>query len=50
MEKLIEIVEKLGGVSDKSNLIIVVNKADEKDCETLEKKKRNFPDLKVSSL
>lgn len=48
--ELIETIEKLGGALDKSNLMIVVNKADEKDCETLEKKKENFPNLKVSSL
>ncbi|HRU95833.1 MAG TPA: dynamin family protein [Ruminococcus sp.] len=48
--ELIETIEKLGGALDKSNLMIVVNRADEKDCETLEKKKENFPNLKVSSL
>jgi len=48
--ELIEAIEKLGGALDKSNLMIVVNKADEKDCETLEKKKDNFRNLAVSNL
>lgn len=48
--ELIKTIEELGGALDKSNLMIVVNKADEKDCQTLEEKKENFKNLAVSNL
>ncbi len=48
--KLIEILENLGGALDKDNLMIVVNKADEKSKETLSKKKNNYSTLCISEL
>lgn len=48
--KLIDTIDKLGNSLDKSNLIIIVNKSDQKGVETLDKKKEDFDDLTVSKL
>lgn len=48
--ELIETIEKLGGALDKNNLMIIVNKSDEKSSNTLKAKKENFSDLTVSKL
>lgn len=42
--------DELGNALDKSNLMIVVNKADEKSHDTLAQKKENIDDLVVSKL
>ena len=43
-------IEKLGVALDRGNLIIVVNKADDKSSDTLKLKKGNFDSLAVSKL
>ncbi len=48
--ELIETIDKLGGALDKSNLMIVVNKSDEKDSDTLKKKKNDFEKLAICAL
>lgn len=47
---LIETLEKVGGALDMSNLMIIVNKADEKDSGTLKDKKEKFSGLCISKL
>lgn len=48
--KLIKAIEDLGDALDKSNLMIVVNKADQLDFSELKEKKNNFRNLIVSNL
>lgn len=49
-ERLRATFDELGNALDKSNLMIVVNKADEKSDDTLAQKKENIDDLVVSKL
>lgn len=49
-EKLINTIDELGGALDKGNLIIIVNKSDGKDPNTLAKKKEDFDGLAISKL
>ena len=49
-KKLIETIDELGGALDKGNLMIIVNKSDEKSSNTLRDKKGNFDKLTLSKL
>lgn len=48
--ELVNTIDRLGGALDKGNLLIVVNKADEKSTQTLEDKKNNIKDSAILKL
>lgn len=48
--KLIKTIDELGDALDKKSLMLIINKSDEKDITTLEKKNKNFNDLEVAKL